>query len=100
AALGRRLAVVAQPPDVAAAPDRGGAEAGLARLLNGHIERKRGRHLAEAALRVDHCRRWPVAYHLRTCVRGQRALLDTLDVAGDADHAVAVVPGEVCLDQV
>src|SRR3712207_8120736 len=52
------------------------------------------RSLPDAPLPVHHRGARPVPHHLRPGVRLERALLDGLDVAGDADHAVGVVPGE------
>ena len=97
---GRPLGVVAQAPDVVDAPDGHHRRALGAGQVDGLVEGPGGGELPEAVAGVHQQGGPPPGSHRRAAVRADRALLDHRGVLRDADHAVAVVSGQVGPHQV
>ena len=96
----RHLAIGPDPPDVMGVGQRQHDHADLAAALDRHRHRLAGDAPAVAALAVEHQERAVVLGHLHRAVGHDQPVLQVPHVGGDELDAVAVVAGEVRVDEV
>ena len=96
---GRPLGPFADPADMAGIAQRDRGEARRLRFLDADVDGQRRHRLAEAEAAVEDADHGRVDDTFDRLIGNEVACVDPVDVTRDADDAVAVVAGEIGIDQ-
>ena len=93
------LGPLADAADVAGIAQRDGGKAGRLRLLDANVDGHRGHCLTEAETAVDDADHRSVDNTFKRLVGNEVARAHPIDITRNTDHAVAVVAGEIGVDE-